>query len=172
MTKSGEAEREAFLKILAHRTMLKAYLLAIVKDYHLAEDSLSDTTVEILKSWSKFDPRLDFGPWARGIARRVALSNLRKRNRKVLLLSEEVLESLGSKMEDLGSEAELEERKSRLKTCIEKLPSESRDLIKLRYFEGNHYSEIENRTGRTRSALYMAFSRIHKSLADCIGVER
>src|SRR5512136_2154643 len=82
---------EAFVQVLAHRTMLKAYILAIVHDPHLAEDTLSDTTLAIARSWEKFDRRLSFAPWARGIARRVALANLRKGSRLVAALDDDVM---------------------------------------------------------------------------------
>jgi hypothetical protein len=56
---------------------------AIVRDPFLAEDTFSDVTLEIARSWDRFDPTRPFEPWARGLARRVALANLRKHNRPV-----------------------------------------------------------------------------------------
>src|SRR5262245_47138455 len=96
---SAQAHDEAFVQVLAHRTMLKAYILAIVHDPHLAEDTLSDTTLVIARSWEKFDQRLAFGPWARGIARRVALANVRKDSRYVVGLEEDVMESLDAEFD-------------------------------------------------------------------------
>lgn len=166
------AAREAILRLLAHRTMLKTYLLSIVHDHHLAEDALSETTVQVLQAWPRFDATRPFGPWARGIARRVALAILRQRRRGGTTLGPEVLESLGAAIEDLGDEVELEERRQRLRHCVEKLPERERDLVRLRYFESTGYEELTGRTGRTRAALYMAFRRIHRRLADCLGASR
>src|SRR4051812_32402992 len=87
---------QAFLSVLAHRTMLKAYILAIVRDTHLAEDTLSDATLAIVHSWNRFDKDQPFAPWARGIARRVALANLRKFRRPMVEVDDDVLELLGA----------------------------------------------------------------------------
>src|SRR5262245_66410727 len=102
---SAQAHDEAFVQVLAHRTMLKAYILAIVHDPHLAEDTLSDTTLAIARSWEKFDRHLSFAPWARGIARRVALAILRKASRLIMGLDEDVMESLDSDFRALRNEA-------------------------------------------------------------------
>src|SRR5947207_9934740 len=73
---SEQPHEEAFRQVLAHRTMLKAYVQAIVRDPSLAEDTFSDVTLEIARSWGRFDASRPFERWARGIARRVALANL------------------------------------------------------------------------------------------------
>ena len=164
----AEAHDEAFVQVLAHRTMLKAYILAIVHDPHLAEDTLSDTTLAIARSWEKFDRRLSFGPWARGIARRVALANLRKASRPVVELDDEVMESLGAEFDAFGSEAAQEQKRQQLNRCLDQLPDRSRELIRLRYFESAPYQDIARHTGRSLAALYMAFTRIHGALADCV----
>ena len=158
----------AFLQVLAHRTMLKIHILCIVRDAHLAEDTLSDATLAIVRSWHKYDPAKPFEPWARGVARNVALANLRKHQRATVTLDENVLESLGSALDAGGGEAELEGKKQRLRECVAKLPSRSRELVQWRYFDDVSYADIAARTRRTISALYMAFSRIHAALAACV----
>lgn len=164
----AEAHDEAFVQVLAHRTMLKAYILAIVHDSHVAEDALSDATLAIARSWEKFDRRLPFAPWAKGIARRVALANLRKASRPVVELDEDVMESLGAEFDAFGSEAAQAEMRQRLNRCLDQLSERSRELVRLRYFESARYEEIARRTGRSLAALYMAFTRIHDALAQCV----
>ena len=159
---------EAFVQVLAHRTMLKAYILDIVHDPHLAEDTLSDTTLAIARSWEKFDRRLSFAPWARGIARRVALANLRKVSRSVAALDDDVMESLGAEFDALCDEEAQERMRQQLNHCLDQLPQRSRELVQLRYFENVTYPEMASRTGRSMAALYMAFTRIHGVLADCV----
>lgn len=162
------AHDAAFLQVLAHRTMLKIYILAIVHDPHLAEDTLSDATLAIVRSWERFDKSLPFAPWARGLARRVALANLRKANRPVVELDEDVLDALGAEFDALGDEYAHEESRRRLNLCIGQLPERSRELVRLRYFDATPYEEIARRTGRSVAALYMAFTRIHDALAKCV----
>ncbi len=161
-----------FLQVLAHRSMLKAYIFAIVRDLHLAEDTLSDVTVAISRAWPKFDHAMPFGPWARGVARRVALANLRKWNRPVVTLDDDMLDALGVELSELGDEGDQEEAKQQLQKCLKKLPQRSRDLVQWRYYDETPYDEISTRTGRTMSALYMAFSRIHEALGRCLRTAR
>lgn len=159
---------EAFLKVLAHHTMLRAYILAIVRDAHLAEDTLSDTTLAIVHAWGRFDSRKPFGPWARGVARRVALANLRKARRGGVELDEELLEAVGVHLDAFGGEVNFDERRLALRRCVEQLPQHSRELVQWRYFDEQSYDEIVRRTGRNIAALYKAFSRIHEALGDCV----
>jgi hypothetical protein len=70
------AHEDAFRRVLAHRTMLKAYVQAIVRDPVLAEDTFSDVTFEIARSSHQNDPTRPFQRWARGVARRIALEEI------------------------------------------------------------------------------------------------
>ena len=168
----AEGQQEAFLKILANRSMLKAYILAIVRDPHLAEDTLSDATLAIVRAWAKYDAARPFEPWARGIARRVALANLRKRGRQPIPLDEDVLEYLGAELSKASDESDQDELKRQLRKCVDRLPERNRELVRMRYFKERSYPDIAAYTGRTPSALYMAFSRIHRALADCVRAAR
>src|SRR5688500_9344919 len=89
----------AFVLFFAQRPMLRAYVYAMTRDPTLVDDILSDVAVEIARNWNSYDRARPFGPWARGVARRVALKALTRRGRWELGLPEEVLESLGTEMD-------------------------------------------------------------------------
>lgn len=162
------AHEEAFRQVVAHWTMLNAYVRSIVRDVDLAEDTFSDVAIAIARSWDSYDPSRPFGPWARGIARRVALEKLSKRPGRPVLLDDDALEALGAEIETLGAEAPDEPRLEALNRCTEKLPEGSRRLVRLRYFENRSYREIARTVQWSIDALYVAFSRIHKALSDCV----
>ena len=165
---SEQPHEEAFRQVLAHRTMLKAYVQAIVRDPTLAEDTFSDVTLEIARSWGRFDPSRPFESWARGVARRVALANLRKHSRQPVLLDESVLENLGEDLDKMGDETQLEIRKEVLRGCLQHLSGANQELVRLRYFEHRSYIEISRALSRSVGALYVVFNRIHHALAHCI----
>jgi RNA polymerase sigma-70 factor (ECF subfamily) len=148
--------------------MLNAYLRAIVRNTHILEDTLSDVALAIARSWPHYDKARPFGPWARSIARRVAIENLSRHGIRPVLLGEAALEALGAEMETLGEEAGVEVRVRALQQCTEKLSEGSRQLIRLRYFENRNYKEISESTAWTVEALYVAFNRIHKALSECV----
>ncbi len=168
MSDLARGQEEAFRRVLAHRTMLKAYVQAIVRDPVLAEDSFSDVTLEIARSWERFDTTRPFEPWARGVARRVALANLRKHNRPLVCLDEQLLESIGAELDQLGAEAEHEVSKQALQRCVAKLSSANQALVRMRYFDNLSYEEISGAVGRRTGALYVAFNRIHHALSHCV----
>jgi RNA polymerase sigma-70 factor (ECF subfamily) len=165
---SKPLHEQAFRHVMAHRTMLKAYILAIVRDPELAEETLSDAVLEMVRSWERFDPSRPFEFWARGVARRVALANLRKRRNQPLSLSEEALEAVGAAIDSLGDEVLLETRKEALARCLEMLSSPNRRLVELRYFENRTYQEMAAIVQRSLNALYVAFNRIHEALSKCL----
>jgi RNA polymerase sigma-70 factor (ECF subfamily) len=159
---------DAFRHVLAHRTMLLAIVKAVLRDPHQVEDTFSDVTLEIVRCWQSFDQSRPFGPWARGLARRVALANLRKAGREITSLDAEVLELLGTEIEQKGGESLWERYKTQLGECLGRLSSNARRLVRARYFEGRSYAEMAALENKSVGALYVAFTRIHQSLARCL----
>ena len=163
-----ESHEEAFRAVLANWAMLNAYLRTIVRNPHLLEDTLSDVALAIARSWPTYDQDRPFGPWARAIARRVALENLSRHGIRPILLGEGALEALGVEIECLEDEALVEVRVRALQQCTEKLSEGSRQLVRLRYFENRSYKEISESIEWSLDALYVAFNRIHKALSECV----
>ncbi|HAV62248.1 MAG TPA: hypothetical protein DCY13_07760 [Verrucomicrobiales bacterium] len=163
-----DAYEEAFREVLAHRTVLLACVKTLVRDPHLAEDTFSDVTLEIVRCWDRYDQTRPFAPWARGVARRVALSNLRKSGREIATLDSDVLELIGVELDAGGGESLLERYKAQLNHCLGKLSEGARRLVKRRYFEHRTYSELAEEENKSTGALYVAFTRIHQGLARCI----
>jgi len=163
-----DSYEDAFRQVLAHRTALLATVRAIVRDPHQVEDTFSDVTLEIVRCWSSYDPARPFGPWARGLARRVALANLRRRGREITTLDAEVIELIGAEMEHRGGESLFEQYKSQLNECLGKLSEAAQRLVRRRYFEHRTYGELAAAENKSTGALYVAFTRIHQTLARCL----
>jgi RNA polymerase sigma-70 factor (ECF subfamily) len=158
----------AFTHFFTHRGMVRAYLQAMLRDGDLVDDTLSDTAVEVARCWDVYDPSMPFGPWVRGIARRLALKRLRGRRRIELGLPEDVLESLGVAMDQIGDRVALDGQKRQLRHCLEGLSGRNRELVRLRYFEEQRLETIAEQSQRSMGALYVAFSRIHAALLRCM----
>lgn len=164
-------EEEAFRKVLSHRTMLLSYIWAIVRDRGLLEDTFGDVTIEIARSWSSYDVSRPFEPWARGVARRVALANVRKSKNKHAVLDTDVLENIGAEVDSMGGRDWLNRRREALKKCMGKLSGFRKKLVHLRYSANLSYGEISSAVKRSVSALYTAFTRIHSALGKCVKKE-
>ena len=154
--------------VLAHRTMLKAFIRALVRDPVLAEDTFSDLILIILNSWDRYDSARPFTFWARGVARRVALANLRKEYRQPCLLDEDVLDAVAQEIDKFGGEPQLDMRQEALQSCVQRLKPDHQRLIRFRYFDDRSYNEISALVGKTVGTLYVVFNRLHKMLSLCI----
>lgn len=168
MMQLNKEQEKAFHEVLKHRTMLAAYVRAIIHDPYLAEDAAQDALLEIVNCWESYDQSRPFGPWARGVARRVALVHLRKSKKSFALLDEDVLEALAAEIDSFGDQTFFDERLNALEQCINKLTPRNRELLRLRYYENQSYPHIAETQDRSSEALYTAFSRIHSSLKLCI----
>lgn len=162
------SHEEAFREVMAHWAMLNAYLRAIVREPQMLEDTISDTALAIARSWPSYDKSRPFGPWARAIARRVAIENLSRHGLRPVLLGQGALEALGAELESLGDTVAVESRVRALRQCTEKLSEGSQELVRLRYFENRSYKEIAETVRWTVDALYVAYNRIHKALSECV----
>lgn len=131
----------------------------------LAEDTRSDVTVAVAQSWTRYDPCQPFPPWARGVARRAALANLRKGQRQSVPLEDEVLESMAVALDRFGGEAEQDPAGQALRECVQQLSETNQPLVRRRFFEEESYPDMAKATGRSVDALYGAFGRIHHALA-------
>jgi RNA polymerase sigma-70 factor, ECF subfamily len=154
--------------VSTHRTMLRAFIGSMIRDSSLADDTLSDVTVAIFQSWERYDSTRAFPPWARGVARRVALANLRKQSRQPCMLEEDVLEAAALKAGSMGDESELDLRKDALAGCMERLPTRHRQLIGFRYFDERSVVDISGLVGKSAASLYVVFHRLYKFLRDCV----
>ena len=163
------ASEAAFGHFFTHRAMLRAYLRAFIREADLVDDVLSDVAVEVARSWDNYDRSLPFGPWVRGVARRVALRRLHQRQRAEVMLPDDVLESLGLVMDEMPEPTgHMDEQRERLRRCLERLTPRNRELVQLRYFGELNVDTIAQRVRRSAGALYTAFSRIHAALLRCM----
>ena len=143
----------------------------MVRDLEVAEELFQESVLEILSSADKYDPNLDFIPWACGVIRNVVRSHWRKTKKVPSVRSIEILESL-SKIVITNEEEDLwKEEKQALHHCLKKLPSKLQKLLHFRYnhnFKGRQLSEQSNiPVGSIRTTL----ARTRKKLRHCINTQ-
>jgi len=156
---SSEFTRE----LLAARSSLFGFILAMVRDFNLAEELFQEVSVRILEREEEFTPGTSFGAWARAFARRTVLEEQRRRGR--LMLDDRAVAAVSEKMDDDGDESGQREA---LRHCLENVHRNSRRLVALRYEQDLSMEEIGSRLERTAGAVQVALSRVRAWLADCI----
>lgn len=153
-----------FLKVhMAHQRALFSYLLAAVRDPQNAEDLLQQVTLVLWKKFETYRPEIHYLAWAFGIARREVADFFRSRGRQERPLPLEILDSVAPELE----REELSAETRALSDCIEKLPDPLRELLRLRYQEGQSLKQLSESLGQTLSAINMRIVRVRRSLLDC-----
>lgn len=153
--------------LLEERLSLTAYVLTIVRSFHLAEDIFQDTCVKSLLHAEPFETRAQLLKWARVVCKNRAIDVIRSRDGKYRGLSDEVLESLLAGWSDEEPE-ETSETLDVLADCLDELTSNNRKILQLRYFEGRSGIDVANILGRKPATVYQALARIHNMLERCI----
>jgi RNA polymerase sigma-70 factor (ECF subfamily) len=158
--------RESLPELIAlHRRALLAYIFAIVRDHHRAEDVFQETLLVLARQWDTYETVHSFHSLARAIARRQALAALRKDQRAPMLLSEAALDALDAAV---GAEVEPEPPVEALDHCLEKAPGFWQNVIRLRYWERLSVIAIAEALGRSPNTISVTLNRMRLRLADCI----
>ena len=145
---------------------IRAYLVAAVRNYHDAEDLLSQVAVAVAQDFEKYDPQTPFLRWALVIARNRVLNYRRKQATNKLVFSQDTLDLLE---EAIPEEPPAESAtRAALDDCLDKLHDRSRQALALRYEQGLRPAEIGNKLGMTPTAVTTLMHRVHKALAKCV----
>ncbi len=151
--------------VARYRRALLGYIYAVVRNYHLAEDVYQETMLVLARQWNSYETVHSFVALAREIARRQALSALRKSQRAPLLLSEEALDAIDAAFdENVAPEPPMEA----LEHCLQKMPHFWRNVVRLRYWDHSSVLEIAGTLGRSPNTISVTLNRIRLRLADCI----
>ena len=59
-------------------------------------------------------------------------------------------------------------RSQALRDCLSELPAKSRELLKMRYFDGQRCEEVAASLNTKLDAIYKRLSRLHQALKFCI----
>ena len=153
--------------LLKERRSLTAYVYAITRNYHLAEDVYQEICVKAIGHTQGFDSRAHLLKWFKVCARNRAIDIIRTREGRYVGLSEQAYEMLEQQW-DAEPATTNEEHLVALTKCLEQLTPRSQEIVRLRYFEGKAGKEIAEFMGRKIESAYQAIARIHKSLGDCV----
>jgi RNA polymerase sigma-70 factor (ECF subfamily) len=131
-----------------HVDGVRAFLLASLRDPTAAEDLLQETFLVAWKIMPRYDRRLPFGPWVRGIAGKLLLNHRRKTARaKVHYCDAELLAALEHSFAGFTSLPgdSFDEQLDVLRDGMRALSPAQRQAIDLHYQHGLHCKEIARR---------------------------
>ena len=150
----AQGNREAVSQLLErHTRRVCDYVRMMVKDNDVADDLTQEVLIKVVKviDEGRYTDKGRFLPWVLRIAHNRVLDYFRAQKQvKTVNESSAGFDLLGSKnfaepsIEDtLISEQQAEE----VRSLIEKLPEEQREVVRMRYSEGLSFKEIAEHTG-------------------------
>lgn len=154
--------------LLANRAMLLGYINVITGDPTLTEDVFQEVSIVVMEKFAMVQDLDGFRPWARTIARFQALKAVNKRRANPVLLAGEVIDRLDQAWEEHDREDPRASSVAALERCIAKLTPRAQELVQLRYHEDLSGQHIADRLRKPLNTIYVAISRIHRTLAECV----
>lgn len=143
-----------------HERSVQAVALAVLGDYHAAQDAVQESFVTAFKKMGALRKGSSFGPWVRRIARREAIrigrSILRRKDAK----------QLATRASAVSNDGRIDEPNRKLLGAVTHLPKHERVVIMLRYFDDHPVKTISEMTGRPIGTVTMQLSRAHARLHE------
>ncbi|MEE2947957.1 MAG: sigma-70 family RNA polymerase sigma factor [Verrucomicrobiota bacterium] len=161
------SEQSILQQLMNQRDRISAAAWLVVRDAHIAEDIYQNVAIKAMGKEVAFDSEGALMSWAFITARREGIDWLRRQKNAPVSLDESILEVLEAEWakESLGQTGG---RSQALRDCLDELPERSRELLKLRYFDGQQCEEVASLLGAKLDAIYKRLSRLHNALKDCI----
>ncbi|TWT86655.1 RNA polymerase sigma factor [Pseudobythopirellula maris] len=163
-----DSQREAFTRVFARNySWLYAYLVTLLGNISDAEEVFQEVCVALWSDYEVFDTTTDFRRWASVIARNRVLrfrSQQHKRSRRISDVAVELL------AEEAVDRAELlEDRRTALQGCLDRLPESDRQLVAECYGDRTRsFRGVAERLGRQPNTVYKALQRVRRVLRDCV----
>ena len=152
--------------IRRHKTKIYTSIYLLVKDSYLAEDIFQDTFIKVINTLKagKYNEEGKFLPWVTRIGHNLVIDHFRREKRAPMVSNGDdfdIFEVLGNYDESAEDRLVREQTHKDLKTLIQLLPSEQKEVLIMRHFGDMSFKEIADVTevsintalGRMRYAL-------------------
>ena len=137
-----------------------ALSMSILGDHGLAADATQQTFIKAWRAASTYDSERSFAPWIYAIARRTAIDLYRQRSRLVVSDDVEIV-SFPPGLETVWEVFEV-------RSALDRLPDEERQVVKLSHFDGFTHVEIAARLDIPVGTVKSRSHRAHKRLVELL----
>jgi RNA polymerase sigma-70 factor (ECF subfamily) len=146
VARAQQGDREALRYLYArYADNVYSYVSSIVRDHYEAEDVTQQVFAKLTDSLARYEDRgAPFLSWLVRLARNAAIDQLRSRR------AIPVADPIESEAADDGAD---QDRRETLRSALETLPEDQREIIVLRHLGGLAPAEIAARLGRSESAV-------------------
>jgi RNA polymerase sigma-70 factor (ECF subfamily) len=166
MDEARDRHEEFLKRYLQAQPSIRAYVLSIVRDFHVTEDVLQEVAVAAWEKYDRYDPARPFVAWVLGVAHHKCIDTLRARKPRVLL-PDDLADRLAQDAARLSEEAA--ERRKALASCMAQLTETVQSVVRLRFDENLDTHEIARREGKSLAAVSKMLTRARAFLIRCTG---
>ena len=160
---------ELFIRLLAeNERSLTRYVMSVMPSIADAEDILQESKLVMWREFSSFSEGTNFNAWARKI---IFYRILYFRRTKAKEAQRYVFSDAFYEMLDKDYEQNIDSREKNfasLQKCINKLQQPHRQMVLMRYHQGESIEDLSSKIGRTVAACYKTLSRIRLNLKKCM----
>lgn len=152
--------------LMRYKDRVFSQLLLMVKNRDLAEDLFQETFIKVVNTLKlgKYNHEGKFLPWVKRIAHNLAIDHFRKLKKRKEVYNKDEYDLMSNIPEDSLNIEEImvnTQVLGSLKSLVEELPHEQKEVIKMRIYMGLSFKEIADETnvsintslGRMRYAL-------------------
>jgi RNA polymerase sigma-70 factor (ECF subfamily) len=132
------------------------------------EDLVQQAFVVAYHRLDRYERGRDFGAWLRGIARNLVRDRVKAQARESRRMQRYLTHLEGSATTDGEADARETSLRRALSDCREKLSSQAREALALRYDEGLDFAGVARAMGRTVAAARQLLQRTRLDLRHCI----
>lgn len=147
--------------------VVSSYILALVPNFHQAEDILQEVAVTLVRKYEQYDQSRPFLSWALGIAKNAALESRRRTAREferlfTVEMADRIAIAYSDQADNWGA------TRLALQTCLKKQGSKSLELLRWRYGNNMKPQDIAQKMGVTAVAVRVALHRLKAALQKCV----
>lgn len=161
--------REVFeVLVRDHADHLLVYLRAIVRDKSTVDDIFQETMMVAWRRLSDFDRSRSFGAWVRGIGCRIAMDHAGRR--RIAAMDPVVLQEVEAHSAAFDGDHSIafQSRLATLDDCIERLPEEYAQAVRLVYSAQLPLRTIASNLSMTEEAIKKRIQRARAMLGECL----
>lgn len=168
--RASEGDRPAFARLIdATRTTVCSVALAIVRDVEASEDVAQDVYLHAWRSLPSLKSSASFLPWLRQLTRNRAHAYLRKdQPARRTNLDETLATVLTDGRPSAEAEMLLSEERQAIRTGLDELPAEAREVLILFYREEQSVRQVANLLDLSESAVKKRLERARYALRDAV----
>ena len=135
-----------------HKDRIYTYIFMFVRDSYLAEDLLQETFIKVIDKLrtGKYQEQNKFLPWISRVAYNLCVDYYRREKRLPKVTTRDGFDIFSVlKFSDASGEEKIIEDQTvvRVRTLIEQLPEEQREVLILRHYSDMSFKEISEVTG-------------------------